>query len=54
MHGTDINTGVILMCAKPESKDATPQYQEFVLEADEFDHWSEQWMKRVELYYQIA
>jgi genome maintenance exonuclease 1 len=54
MHGTDINTGVILMCAKPDSKDATPQYQEFVLEADEFDHWSEQWMKRVELYYQIA
>ena len=54
MHGTDINTGVILMCVKPESNNDTPQYQEFVLEADEFDHWSEQWMKRVELYYETA
>jgi hypothetical protein len=52
IHGTDINTGVILMCAKPDSADATPKYQEFVLEADEFDHWSQKWMKRVELYYE--
>jgi hypothetical protein len=52
IHGTDINTGIILMCAKPESNDATPKYQEFVLEADEFDHWSQKWMKRVELYYE--
>lgn len=51
IHGTDINTGIILMCAKPDSIDATPKYQEFVLEADEFDHWSKQWMERVEAYY---
>jgi len=50
-HGTDIKTGVILMCAKPTDENAAPQYQEFVLEPKEFQHWSDQWMRRVELYY---
>jgi len=45
VHGTDIRKGVILMC----SKDC--EYQEFVLEPADFDHWSEQWCKRVEQYY---
>jgi hypothetical protein len=45
MHGTDINTGVILMCS------ANNEYQEFVIENDEFEHWSHEWLKRVELYY---
>ena len=44
-HKTEIKTGVILMCS------ADNQYQEFVVEEDEFEHWSNEWLKRVELYY---
>lgn len=55
-HGTTINTGVILMAVQPKLlEDGSldqPQYLEFVIEGDEFAHWNDQWMKRVELYYQ--
>lgn len=44
-HGTDIKTGVILMCS------ANNEYQEFVIKEDEFEHWTDQWLKRVEMYY---
>lgn len=44
-HGTDIKTGVILMCS------ANNEYQEFVIEEDEFELWTQEWLKRVELYY---
>jgi len=50
-HGTDIKTGVILMCVKPATPDDEPVYQEFVLEPKDFAYWSDQWMRRVELYY---
>lgn len=56
LHGTNIRKGVILMCVKPE-QDANlaivkpPQYQEFVLEGEEFDHYTNEWWKRLELYY---
>jgi genome maintenance exonuclease 1 len=50
-HGTDIKTGVILMCVKPATPDDNPVYQEFVLEPKDFAYWSDQWMRRVELYY---
>jgi genome maintenance exonuclease 1 len=50
-HGTDIKTGVILMCAKPADENAAPEYQEFVLEPKDFQHWSDQWMRRVAQYY---
>lgn len=53
-HGTDITTGVILMCARPSDENSTPQYQEFVLEPKDFQYWSDQWMRRVELYYLTA
>jgi len=52
-HGTQIKSGVILMCARPENDTATPQYQEFVLEAKDFAYWSDQWMRRVAMYYQL-
>lgn len=45
IHGTNINTGVILMC----SRDL--QYQEFVLEGSKFDDFTNQWWKRLEQYY---
>jgi hypothetical protein len=56
MHGTNIDTGVILMAVQPQlladgSYDK-PQYLEFVVEGDEFAYWADEWMKRVELYYQ--
>jgi len=44
-YGTDIETGVILMCS------ADNQYQEFVIEADEFAVWTQKWFDRVEQYY---
>jgi hypothetical protein len=45
MHGTDISKGVILMCS------ADNQYQEFIVEGEEFAFWTDEWLKRVELYY---
>jgi hypothetical protein len=55
MHGTDIDTGVILMAAQPkllpDGTYSTPEYQEFIIEKDEFAHWKDEWNKRVELYY---
>jgi genome maintenance exonuclease 1 len=45
IYGTKIRKGVILMCS------ADNQYQEFVVEGNEFDTWSDNWWKRVEEYY---
>lgn len=57
-YGTEINQGVILMAAQPsllpDGTYSTPEYQEFVIEGDEFAHWSNEWTKRVELYYLTA
>lgn len=55
MHGTNIQDGVILMACQPkllpDGTYSTPEYLEFEVEAKEFAYWSDQWMKRVELYY---
>lgn len=55
LHGTNIRKGVILMCVKPDVKDNVivkpPQYQEFILEGNEWDHWRDQWWRKVEQYY---
>jgi len=57
-HGTDINCGVIMMAVQPKQlADGTytkPEYLEFVIEGDEFAHWTNEWTKRVELYYLTA
>lgn len=59
VYGTKIRKGVILMCVKPEL-DAQfnivkpPQYQEFVLGPQDFDHWEQEWWRRLELYYLTA
>lgn len=56
VYGTNIRKGVVLMCVKPET-DAMgnpldrPQYQEFILKPEDFDYWSDQWWRRLELYY---
>jgi genome maintenance exonuclease 1 len=55
MHGTNINTGVVLMAVQPkllaDGTYSTPEYLEFVIQGDEFAYWADEWMKRVELYY---
>jgi genome maintenance exonuclease 1 len=55
MHGTNIDTGVILMAVQPKLQAdgtySTPEYLEFVIEGNEFAYWADEWMKRVELYY---
>lgn len=45
VHGTKIRKGVIFMCS------AANEYQEFIVEGNEFDEWSDRWWKRVEEYY---
>ena len=59
VYGTRIRKGVILMCVRPETDDQfnitkPPEDQEFVLQAQDFDHWEQQWWKRLELYYLTA
>jgi genome maintenance exonuclease 1 len=58
MHGTDIKKGVILMCQQPKELSPgvfdTPVYQEFILEGTEFDHYNNEWNKKVEQYYLTA
>jgi hypothetical protein len=55
-HGTTIDTGVILMAVQPKLLEdgsyTQPEYLEFVVESAEFAHWNNEWLKRVELYYQ--
>ena len=58
-YGTDIKTGVILMAVKPELLEdnrgySTPEYLEFVIKDEEFEYWTNEWIKRVELYYLTA
>lgn len=45
IYGTKIRKGVIFMCS------ADNIYQEFIVEGNEFDEWSDRWWKRVEEYY---
>ena len=56
LHGTKIKKGVVLMCVKPELDEQMnmvkpPEYQEFVLEGQEFDRYRDLWWKKVEQYY---
>jgi len=59
VYGTNIRKGVVLMCVKPPVDDmgnplARPVYQEFILKSEDFDYWSDQWWRRLELYYLMA
>lgn len=48
MYGTNINTGVVLMCSP------ALEYQEWVITGDEWDIWTEKWLARVEQYYNLV
>ena len=52
VHGTNIRKGVVMMCVKPEDG-AEPVYQEFVLEPNDFDMWTDRWCDRVSQYYKL-
>lgn len=52
VHGTNIRKGVVMMCVRPD-QGQEPQYQEFVLEPEDFDMWTQRWCDRVSMYYQI-
>jgi genome maintenance exonuclease 1 len=45
VHGTNIRKGVVFMCS------ADNIYQEFIVEGNEFDEWTDKWWRRVEQYY---
>jgi len=45
LYGTKIRKGVVFMCSQDN------QYQEFIVEGNEFDKYSDLWFKRVEQYY---
>ena len=56
VYGTRIRRGVILMCVKPEINDqghmvTEPQYQEFIVEGQDFEQARQAWWQRVEQYY---
>jgi len=57
VYKTDINTGVILMCVKPEQVKPgvfhKQKYQEWVIEGKEFKKWKDVWWKRVEEFYKL-
>jgi len=58
LYGTNIQKGVIMMCAKPELDANTmepvsePVYQQWIVEGNAFAHWRNKWWERVEQYYQ--
>lgn len=56
VYNTTINRGVVMMCVKPEISAtgqivSTPEYQEFILEGNDFAHYENLWWQRVESYY---
>ena len=58
VYGSDIRKGVILMAVKPETDEmgnvkTVPEYQEFVVQGEEWELWRQQWWKRVEEYYTL-
>lgn len=45
LYGTNIKKGVVFMCSKDY------EYQEFIVEGNEFDKYHQQWLKKLEEYY---
>jgi genome maintenance exonuclease 1 len=57
VHGTNIRKGVIMMCVRPPEiepgKWGEPEYQQFILEPEDFDMWTNRWCDRVSQYYRL-
>lgn len=50
IHDTKISKGVVMIAVWPE-QESSPQYQEFVIEHHDFDHYVNVWCDRVSKYY---
>ena len=59
VYKTNINKGVILMCIKPELHETTYEiiipavYQEFIIEGNDFNYWTNRWWERVHQFYSM-
>ena len=56
VYGTNISRGVVMMCVKPDIDSSgnmtkAPEYQQFILEGEEFKKYENLWWQRVEMYY---
>jgi hypothetical protein len=51
VYGTDIKTIVIMMIGWDAEADNLGNYQEFVVEGDEFEHYSREWALKVQAYF---
>lgn len=51
-HGTDIKQGVILMAVAPTT-DQKPQFQTWIIQGSDWEHWTNRWLTRVEQYYKL-
>jgi hypothetical protein len=51
VYGTDIKTIVIMMIGWDAEADNLGNYQEFVVEGDEFEYYSQQWAMKVKEYF---
>ena len=51
LYGTEIKTSVIMMIGWDEEADNMGNYQEFVVQDDEFDKYSLQWANKVQEYF---
>jgi hypothetical protein len=56
VYGTDIRRGVVFMCSRGDHPTdiGGEIYQQFDLLPDEFNHWQEQWLLKVEEYYSLG
>lgn len=55
IFNTNIRKGVIFMASAPKEINpgvwSDPEYQEFIIEGEEFDHYVSKWFSRLEQYY---
>ena len=56
VYGTDIREGHVFMCSRGDhpTEIGGEVYQQFDLLPEEFDHWQEQWLMKIEEYYQLG
>ena len=56
VYGTDIREGHVFMCSRGDhpTEIGGEIYQQFSLTPTEFDHWQEQWLMKIEEYYQLG
>lgn len=52
-HGTEIRRGVILMAVAPKPNESS-EFQTWIIEGSEWDHWTDRWLARVEQYYRLG